>query len=69
MSTARSDHQLTEESYLARACRLVADHRELFRPEQPAPRILRVLPPPAPRKPRTRRSRQLNLRFPPTMRR
>jgi hypothetical protein len=61
-----------EDSYLARACRLVADNAELFRAAaEPAPRLVRVLPRPSPR-PVTRgqpRVRQLKLPIPTTMRR
>lgn len=59
-----------EETYLARACRLVAEHGELFRAS--APRIVRVLPPLSPeppRKTRRHRARQLPLPIAPTMRR
>ncbi|MBV9101299.1 MAG: hypothetical protein JOZ46_06090 [Candidatus Dormibacteraeota bacterium] len=62
--------QPAEETYLARACRLVAEHAELFR--APAPRIVRLLPPlpPAPpRRPRRPPARQLRLPIAPTMRR
>jgi len=61
-----------EDSYLARACRLVADNAELFRASvAPAPRLVRVLPRPTPQpaKPGRPRSRQLKLPIPTTMRR
>jgi hypothetical protein len=61
-----------EDSYLARACRLVEDNAEVFRAAvAPAPRLVRVLPKPAPPPPRPARprTRQLKLPIPTTMRR
>jgi len=61
-----------EDSYLERACRLVADNAELFRASGgPAPRLVRVLPRPTPQafKRGRPRSRQLKLPIPTTMRR
>ena len=61
-----------EDSYLARACRLVADNEELFRAAvAPAQRLVRVLPRPTPPRvaPARPRTRQLKLPIPTTMRR
>ena len=61
-----------EDSYLARACRLVADNADLFRaPAVPAQRLVRVLPRPTPPRvaPAPPRTRQLKLPIPTTMRR
>jgi hypothetical protein len=61
-----------EDSYLARACRLVADNADRFRaPAAPAQRLVRVLPRPTPPRvaPARPRTRQLKLPIPTTMRR
>jgi hypothetical protein len=61
-----------EDSYLARACRLVAENSEVFRAAvAPAHRLVRVLPRPAPPpgRPARPRTRQLKLPILTTMRR
>ena len=69
--TSDQPGHFAEESYLVRACRLVAEHAELFRAPGP-PRLVRVLPtllPEPRRRPPRPRARQLPLPIAPTMRR